>query len=159
MVFSTGMAFSTAPASPPTMIASVPALALAIAPDTGASIRSTSCGGKHRFQRARGRRIRRAHVDHHRAGGQRGQGFEHRFAHCLAVGQHGDERIGVLRGFANRGLVAGSLEVERLHREAGALEVRGHRHAHRAEADERYFSDWKTSFAARNATTAAGTPQ
>jgi hypothetical protein len=35
----------------------------------------------------------------------------------------------------------------------------GHRPAHRAEPDERYSFDAKTSFAHRNATTAAGTPQ
>jgi hypothetical protein len=53
--------------------------------------------------------------------------------------------------------VAGA--VERLQRIAGVRQMGGHGPAHRAQPDERYSFDAKTSFAQRNATTAAGTPQ
>jgi hypothetical protein len=46
--------------------------------------------------------IGRAHVDDERARRQRRQRFEHRFAHRLAVGQHGDQRIGTLRRLQRR---------------------------------------------------------
>ena len=110
-------------------------------------------------QRPRARWIRRAHVDDERAIAQVRHGLEHHVAHHATVGQHGHEDIRVADCLVHGrgGAVSGA--VERLERIAGRRQMGGHRAAHRAEPDESYSFDAKTSFAHRNATTAAGTPQ
>jgi hypothetical protein len=87
------------------------------------------------------------------------QCLEHHLPHDVAVGQHGDEDIRVPGRLAHRAPVALPVRIERLKGIAGRRDMGGHRPAHRAEADEGYSFDAKTSFAQRNATTAAGTPQ
>jgi len=104
-------------------------------------------------------RIGGAHVDDERTFAQARHRLEHHFAHHAAVGQHGDEHVRPGHRLARgRGIAVARL-VECLQAIAGSGEVGGHRSAHRAEADEGYSFDAKTSFAQRNATTAAGTPQ
>src|SRR5258708_14142059 len=106
----------------------------------------------------RTRGIARAHVDHQRIGLELEQRFQHHFAHGLAVGKHRDEHIGALRGFPDRAMAALAPRVIGLHQETRGGEIRRHRLAHRAQPDEGYSFYAKTSFAPRNATTAAGTP-
>ena len=110
-------------------------------------------------ERPGSRRVGRAHVDDQRAVAKRGHGLEHHVAHHAAVGQHGDEDVGALRRGAHGRAVAVAGAVERLHGVASRGQVAGHRPTHGAEADEGYSFDANTSFAQRNATTAAGTPQ
>ena len=110
-------------------------------------------------QRAAARRVGRAHVDDERAALERRQRLEHHLAHRIAVGQHGDEHIRSLHRLAQRRMRAVAARVVGLDGKARGGKVRGHGHAHRAQADEGYSFDANTSFAQRNATTAAGTPQ
>jgi len=82
------------------------------------------------------RRVRRAHVHHHRAALQGRQRGVDRILHGLAVRHHGDEHVRALRGGARRDAAARLRLVPGLQPEAGAREVRRHELAHAAEADE-----------------------
>jgi hypothetical protein len=104
-------------------------------------------------------RVGRAHVDDEPARLEARQRLEHDLADDIAVGQHGDEHIHPVHSLPHGGMTAVARPVVRLQRIAGPRQVGGHRPAHGAEADEGYSFDAKTSFAQRNATTAAGTPQ
>jgi len=103
-------------------------------------------------------RIGGAHVDDQRSRLQRRQRFDHDLAHHSAVGQHGEQDLGSLRGRAHGRMRAIAALVVGLHGVAGSGEVGRHGHAHGAEADEGYSFDANTSRAQRNAATAAGTP-
>ena len=85
---------STACASPPAMIASVPSAAFFTPPETGASTSGYAELRQVRGQLARAHRRRRAHVDDDGAGGQvtcDAIGAEQHFTNDLAVRKHGDD--------------------------------------------------------------------
>ena len=110
-------------------------------------------------ERPRARRIGRAHVDDERAFTQVRHGFQHHVSDHAAVRQHGDDDIGFAYRRAHGRGVAMARAVERPERIAGRPQMGAHWSTHGAQPDERYSFDAKTSFAQRNATTAAGTPQ
>ncbi len=110
-------------------------------------------------ERPRARRVGGTHVDDERAFAENGERLEHYFAHRGAVGQHGNEHVRCVHRLANRPAITVAGAVESAQVVAARGQMRAHRPAHGAEADERYSFDAKTSLAQRKATTAAGTPQ
>jgi hypothetical protein len=65
-----------------------------------------------RRERTRRCRVGGAHVDDHRARRQRGERFQHRLAHRVTVGQHGDQRLGARGRLASGFPVAAPIPVE-----------------------------------------------
>jgi len=118
---------------------------------------------EHARQLARRRGIRGAHVHHHRAALEAGQGRGDRVSDGLAVRHHGNQHVGAGCGVTRGGAVALVRLVPGLDLESGASEIRRHELAHAAQADEADHHQaprsLNTSLAQRKLTTAAGTPQ
>jgi len=102
--------------------------------------------------------VGRAHVDDQAAFLQARQRLQHDLAHDVAVGQHGDEDVGIHGRRLDGRVRAVAVGVVRLKRIAGGGQVRRHGRTHGAQTDEGYSFDANTSRAQRKAATAEGTP-